>query len=173
MGDDFPPSSLQAIASEVASLLKSKGESVAVAETAAGGLISASLLAQPGASKYYKGGLTLYTLPSRIQFADWTNADIQAYQGPTTDIVAKLAASTRQKLDSTYCIGESGTAGPTGGKTRTREPGFCALAVDAGDRGSFKKEIETHSNDRTANMVDFAREALELLKDVIEGKAKL
>lgn len=55
----FPPDNLRKNATEIVELLKKRGETVAVAETAAGGLISASLLAVPGASKVYKGGLTV------------------------------------------------------------------------------------------------------------------
>lgn len=105
---------------------------------AAGGIISASLLSVPGASAYYKGGLTvrissstfqsqifneqkLYTLESRLAFADWTSEHIANYKGPTTAIVAGLAESTRSKLQSTYAISESGTAGPGGGKA-SRKP---------------------------------------------------
>jgi Competence-damaged protein len=55
----FPPPELKRAAEEVAALLRAKGETIAVAETAAGGLISASLLSTPGASKFYKGGLTV------------------------------------------------------------------------------------------------------------------
>ncbi len=55
----FPPANLRALAGEVASLLASRNETVSVAETAAGGLISASILATPGASKIYRGGLTV------------------------------------------------------------------------------------------------------------------
>lgn len=58
MGDLFPPVPLQRIATEVASLLRDRNETICVAETAAGGLISAALLATPGASKIYKGGLS-------------------------------------------------------------------------------------------------------------------
>jgi nicotinamide mononucleotide (NMN) deamidase PncC len=89
---------------------------------AAGGLISAGILSTPGASRVYKGGLTLYTLESRIAYAGWTQASIENYRGPTTDIVAGIAKHVRQTLGSTYAIGESGTAGPTGGDTRNRTP---------------------------------------------------
>jgi len=64
----FPPKAIQAIVTEVAALLKDRNETVSVAETAAGGIISASILSCPGASKIYGGGLTLYTLPSRIAY---------------------------------------------------------------------------------------------------------
>ena len=170
---DFPPSEIRAILQEVTTLLRDKNETVSVAETAAGGLISSSILSTPGASKIYKGGLTLYTLPSRIAYAGWTPQTIEHYKGPTPDIVAGLAKHTRKQLESTYTISESGTAGPTGGNTPNRTPGYVALAVDS-ERGCFTRELNTeHGTDRTANMIQFAIEALKLLKEVIEGKAKL
>ena len=89
---------------------------------AAGGIISASLLSTPGASGFYKGGLTLYTLESRIAFAGWSHDNIKNYKGPTPEIVAGLAENVRGKLGSTYVICESGTAGPTGGGTKNRTP---------------------------------------------------
>lgn len=147
---EFPPPSLQPLIQEIFDLLKARNETVSVAETvrtpsclytvyllspsrvkpnilissyqAAGGLISASLLSTPGASSIYKGGLTVYTLESRLAFAGWTSANIEKYKGPTTEIVANMADHTRQTLGSTYAISESGTAGPTGGTTRNRTP---------------------------------------------------
>ena len=89
---------------------------------AAGGIISAALLSTPGASSFYKGGLTLYTLESRIAFAGWTQENIQNYKGPTPDVVKGLAENVKKKLGSTYTVCESGTAGPTGGKTKNRTP---------------------------------------------------
>src|SRR5271154_3872663 len=59
MAGRFPPEPLKAIVEEVASLLKARKETISVVETAAGGLISAALLAMPGASTFYKGGLTV------------------------------------------------------------------------------------------------------------------
>jgi len=170
---DFPPSAIRPVLGEVTSLLKSRGETISVAETAAGGLISSSLLSGPGASKIYKGGLTVYTLPSRIAYAGWTKETIANYSGPTTDIVSGLAKQVRRDLESTYTISESGTAGPTGGSTPNRTPGYVALAVDS-DKGTFVRELSTGlGEDRVANMVQFAVEALTLLRDVMNGSAKL
>lgn len=170
---EFPPSEIREILQQVTSLLKERNETISIAETAAGGLISSSLLSTAGASGIYKGGLTLYTLPSRIAYAGWTQATIEGYRGPTTDIVSGLATHVRKDLESTYTLAESGTAGPTGGQTPNRKPGYVALAVDC-DRGTFTKELNTElGTDRVANMIRFAVEALTLLRDVIEGKAKL
>ncbi|KAH0847042.1 putative competence/damage-inducible CinA family protein [Fonsecaea pedrosoi] len=186
---EFPPPQLRSAAEDVASLLKSRGETICVAETAAGGLISASLLATPGASRIYKGGLTLYTLQSRIAFAGWTQQNIDNYDGPTPELVEDLAKSVRATLQGTYCVGrspqgldngdffsltrllstqQSGTAGPTAsGKTPNRQPGYVALAV-VGEKGSVNKDLDTGlGSDRQANMVAFAVAALQLVKDFI------
>ncbi|OKL60460.1 hypothetical protein UA08_04421 [Talaromyces atroroseus] len=197
----FPPSSLRPLIEEVSSLLKERKETVSVAETAAGGLLSASLLCVPGASAYFKGGLTLYTLESRLAFADWTPEHITQYRGPTAQIVADLAVSTRSKLLSTYTVSESGTAGPGGGRagrtpyeyaflsfflhtsmdvsgcailTEDLYRGVAFIAVAAPDGKTYTREIDTGFGDeREKNMLGFAAEGLKLLRDVIKGDAKL
>ncbi|KAK5114170.1 hypothetical protein LTR62_002740 [Meristemomyces frigidus] len=169
----FPPREILPILHEITALLKSRNETLSIAETASGGLISSSLLSQPGASSIYKGGLTLYTLPSRIAYAGWSQETIANYKGPTTEIVSGLARHVRRELESTYTIAESGTAGPTGGTTPNRRPGYVALAVDC-ERGTFTRELDTGlGGHRVGNMVQFAVEALTLLREVILGEAKL
>jgi len=58
-------SDLTSLAAALGALLKDRGQTVAVAESAAGGLISAALVAVPGASAYYLGGSVIYTQASR------------------------------------------------------------------------------------------------------------
>ncbi|KAI9717948.1 MAG: hypothetical protein M1828_007040 [Chrysothrix sp. TS-e1954] len=169
---EFPPSRLRPLVTEVSSLLRERKETVSIAETAAGGLVSSSLLSTPGASKIYKGGLTLYTLESRLAFAGWTPENIKTYAGPTPILVGGLADHVRETLKSTYTIGESGTAGPTGsGMGRNRQPGYVALAVSS-EQGTFTREVETGQDVREENMVRFAEEGLKLLRDVMKGDAK-
>ena len=79
MSNAFPPTRLKTLAHSIAAILLETKSSVSVAETACGGLISASLLSVPGASGYYKGGTTVYTLPSRIQFGGWTEENLKGY----------------------------------------------------------------------------------------------
>ncbi|KAI9858228.1 MAG: hypothetical protein M1824_004398 [Vezdaea acicularis] len=173
MAADFPPAAIRLIAGDVVNLLKERKETISVAETAAGGIISASLLSTPGASKIYRGGLTLYTLESRIAFAGWTEEIKQNYRGPTPDVVSGLAENVRQRLGSTYTVCESGTAGPTGGNTRNRTPGYVALAV-ASEGATLTREVETGlGGEREKNMIAFAVEALKFLRDVIKGETKL
>jgi nicotinamide mononucleotide (NMN) deamidase PncC len=168
----FPPTDLLPLLSEITTLLTTRHETLSLVETATGGLLSSSLLSLPGASRFHRGGLTLYTLPSREAYAGWTAADTAAYRGPTPAVVAGLARRVRQDLGSTYAVAESGTAGPTGGEARNRRPGYVALAVDW-DGGVVTREVETGlGGDRVGNMVRFAVEALRLLRDVMVGEVE-
>ncbi|GAM91112.1 hypothetical protein ANO11243_091590 [Dothideomycetidae sp. 11243] len=167
----FPPSRIGALVTQLASLLKTANQTVSFAETATGGLISSSLLSVPGASKIFRGALTLYTLESRVAYAGWTQQDIDNYRGPTTQIVEGMAKHVRGELKADWVLAESGTAGPTGGKTRNRTPGYVALAV-AGEKGVWTKEVETGTGERVENMLNFAEEGLKLLIAALEGKVK-
>ena len=60
------------LAEKIAALLKQRGETIAVSESSTGGLISAALLAVPGASAYYVGGAVVYTFAAKDGLpADW------------------------------------------------------------------------------------------------------
>lgn len=112
----------------------------------------------------------MYTLEIRSAFAGWTEADTQNYKGPTPHVVSKLARNVRDKLEATYCLCESGTAGPTGGNTRNRTPGYVALAVATAE-DIETKEVETGlEGDRQKNMVAFAIAGLQVLKEVVNRK---
>jgi len=133
--------------------------------------VSSSLLSVPGASKIYRGGLTLYTLESRTNYAGWTQENISNYKGPTTEIVSGLGKKVRGDLGATWVLAESGTAGPTGGNTRNRTPGYVALAV-VGENGVWTKEVETGTQDRVENMLRFAEEGIKFLIQVVKGEIK-
>lgn len=101
--------------------------------------------------------------------------------------MTNLASDTRKTLGATYCVSESGTAGPTGGSTRNRTPGYVALAVvksvgaEGGKAGGVEgkekevrvwtRECETGSAERESNMIAFAVEGLKLVAEVVEGMA--
>jgi len=162
------PASLRVLAAEVGGILVKRKENVSVAETAAGGLISAALLSVPGASAYFRGGLTIYTLESRVAFAGWTGEEVKNYKGPTPQIVATLAENVLQKLESTYTVCESGSAGPTLSRVTNKPLGYVALAVARQGGSTVTREIVTDKGgDREANMFAFAEEGLKLLKEVL------
>src|SRR5437016_12030762 len=151
----------QDLAREIASALTDRGETVVVAEGTAGGLISAALLWVPGASRYFGGGAVVYTLNSRTVLAGVPAEQLANYRGTTPEMMASMAESMRERLNATWCLAESGLAGPTGGRSGAA-PGRTTIAV-AGPV-SRVEVVETGSADREANMIEFTTRALRLLR---------
>ena len=159
---------LSSIAAPVAALLKQLQQSVAVAESSAGGLISASLVAVPGASTYYVGGAVIYTRAAQrglLSIPDSTMADMRA---STEDYALLNARTIREALGTTWGLAETGATGPTGNRYGDA-PGHSCIAV----AGPIERilTLETGEDDREANMWAFTRAALELLEEAVKGRS--
>lgn len=115
-------------ASAVAELLKRRKETLAVAESSAGGLINAALVAVPGASAYYLGGAIIYTGAARTGLLDVSKEDISGIRSATEAMAGLLARRIREKLGATWGLAETGAAGPSG--NRYGDPaGHACIAV--------------------------------------------
>lgn len=149
-------------AEKVAALLKKRRETIAVAESSAGGLIAAALLAVPGASAYFLGGTVLYTRQAWHALKDFRE-ELFAGTRPATEANALIRAKLiRERFAADWGVGETGAAGPTGGRYGN-PAGLVCLAV----AGRVERAItlETGSSDRVANMRAFAAAALKLLAE--------
>jgi nicotinamide-nucleotide amidase len=162
--DDLLP-----LAEKIAARLIERKETIAVAEGSAGGLISAALLAVPGASAYFVGGAVVYTGAARGAFAGISLDEMKA-QGirPASEpYAALLSERVRARLDTTWALAEAGAAGPSG--NRYGDPaGHTAIAV-AGP-SPRTTTFRTDNADRRANMRAFAARALEVLAEQIGAK---
>jgi PncC family amidohydrolase len=148
------------LAEKVAILLKARRETVAIAESSAGGLISAALIALPGASAYFLGGAVVYTYAARGVFLDIPEAALAGVRPATEPYALLLARRVRQSLVATWGLAETGATGPTG--NRYGDPaGHACLAVAGPAEGAIT--LETRQTDRLVNMRAFAGAALELL----------
>ncbi len=156
--------SLTTSANPVAELLKSRKETVAVAESSTGGLISASLLSVPGASSYYLGGTVIYTRESRKVFLELPMDKLKGVKPLTEDIAIIFAECIRDTLGSTWGIAELGVAGPSG-TPYSNEAGISVIAVVGPVKASTT--IRTGHNDREKNMHEFTDHALTLLANTL------
>jgi nicotinamide-nucleotide amidase len=148
----------------IAALLKARKQTVAVAESSAGGLISAALLAVPGASAYCLGGMVLYTRQSWDALRDFDEKLLEGYRSATEQNALIRARLIRDRFGASWGLGETGAAGPTG--NRYGDPaGHACLAVS----GATEKVItlKTGSKDRLANMHAFSAAALGLLEECL------
>jgi len=154
------------LATRVGARLKERGETIAIAESSTGGLISAALLSIGGASAYFRGGGVIYTHYARNAFLDIPNPLPPPIERASTEPYATLLADTvRTKLDSTWGLGETGATGPTGNRYGDK-PGHTCIAV-SGPGFSRVITLETGKDDRIGNMRAFGVRALELLAEAL------
>ena len=152
------------LAQTIAARLKARRESIAIAESSTGGLISAALLAVPGASAYFLGGAVAYTRQAKILLLGLEEAALTQFRPATESHALLLARGARARFGAGWGVGETGGTGPTG--NRYGDPvGHTCLAV----AGTVERAItlETGRPERLANMLAFAAAALKLLADAI------
>ncbi len=153
------------LANSIGERLKARGETIAIAESSTGGLISAALLSVAGASVYFRGGGVIYTRQSRWGLLEIPDPMPAPVQRASTELYASLLAETvRKRLDATWGLGETGAAGPTGNRYGDAAGHTCiALAGPSAQAIT----LETADADRIGNMRAFARRALELLAEAV------
>src|ERR1700754_1358147 len=155
---------LSPLAGAIAGRLKAARQTVGVAESSSGGLISAALLAVPGASAYFLGGGVIYTGKARMALLGLRREDVADVRSSSEPYALILARTVRENLGADWGLSETGAAGPTGNPYGDAA-GHTCIALD----GPLKHAItvETASPYRVANMIAFTKAALELLRDAI------
>ncbi len=156
--------SLTELSAAVGELLKETGGTLAVSESSCGGLISAALVAVPGASAYYVGGSVCYTRTAQqglLNVPETAMAGIRASSEPYAQLNAR---AVRERLGTTWAVSETGASGPTGNRYGD-SAGHACIAV----AGPVEKVItvETGQSDREANMWVFVQAALDLLEECV------
>lgn len=150
---------LTAAAADLADRLKQRRQTVAVAESSTGGLISAALLAVPGASAYFLGGAVVYTAKARMSLMGLPREAVAGMRSASEAYALLLARTARENLGATWGLSETGAAGPTGNPYGDAA-GHSCLAVSGPVELSIT--VETGQSDRGANMRAFVAAALEL-----------
>jgi PncC family amidohydrolase len=159
---DAPPDhrDLQAAAARVAALLIERRETVAVVESSAAGLISAALLAVPGASRFFVGGAVVYTALAREALLGITPENMAGLRSASEPYAQLLAQRARARMGTNWGLAETGAAGPEG--NRYGDPaGHSCLAVSGYAESVIA--IRTGLSDRAINMRLFAIAALRQL----------
>jgi PncC family amidohydrolase len=151
-------------AERIAARLKARRETVAVAESSTGGLVSAALLAVPGASAYFLGGAVVYTGAARRGLLDIGDAAMAGMRASTEPYALLGARAVRERLGAVWAIAETGAAGPTGNRYGDAAGHSCIAVVGASEQAIT---IETGSADRVANMRAFAAAALDLFEKAL------
>lgn len=163
---------LSTMGADAGRLFKERGERIAVAESSSGGLISAALLAIPGASVYFTAGGVVYTpraLRGLLQVSreDFAPRGLRSSSEPYASF---LAETVRSQHRVEWGLSETGAAGPTGNPYGDPAGHTCFAIAGLINQS---RTLRTGSADRVANMWAFAQAALELLVNALETAPRL
>ena len=158
---------LDALAGLLAKLLKERKETIAVAESSAGGLISAALLSVPGASAYFLGGGVIYTQAARRGLLRVPDDSVKGIRSSSEPYATLKARTIRELLGATWGLAETGATGPTGNRYGDAAGHACIAVAGPVERDH---PLETGHGDREKNMWAFAKRALELLETALKNR---
>lgn len=149
-------------AARIGALLRARGEKLAVADGATGGLIAASLLTVPGALDFFVGGGVVYSFRARDVLFDLPREAYKGMGGASEEYAMLQARAIRDNFGADWGLAESGSVG--GSSHPSGAPAGRSVAALAGPGKEFILMLETASDDRIANMAAFTRNALNLLE---------
>ena len=150
----------------IATLLRTRGENIAIADGATGGLLAASLLTVPGALDFFVGGGVVYSLRARDILFDLSRDAYRGMRGASEDYALLQARAIRDNFGAAWGLAESGSVGGSTHPSGAPAGRSCAAVVGPGGF-EFVKVTETGSDDRIANMQDFTRAALQTLEHAL------
>jgi len=149
---------------EIGNLLRQKGLTLGVVESASGGLISHRITNVPGSSDYYKGSITAYSNEVKIKVVGVREDTINRYGAVSPQVAEEMAQGGRKTLAADICLADTGIAGP-GGATPEKPVGlfFIGLSHRA---GTYNQKHIFHGK-REQNKQSAAEAALSWLKEYL------
>jgi PncC family amidohydrolase len=153
------------LATNIGEALVARAGRVAIAETTAGGLISARLLSVPGASRWFERGVVAYSGPAKIDGLGVDREVLREHGAVSPQAVSAMAESLRERAGVAYAVAESGIAGPQGSRRSPKPVGSCVIAV-AGPGGTVAEE-HVFEGTRVEVMGQIAERALEMLREAL------
>ncbi len=116
-------------------ILKNRGETIAVAETTTGGLISSKIVSVPGSSVYFDRGVVAYSRTSKIETLGLDPTVLDEFGAVSAETAKALAEAVRSISGATYGLAETGIAGPIQGRSpKPLGTAYIALAEPDGTR---------------------------------------
>jgi nicotinamide-nucleotide amidase len=157
---------MSSLAGEIVDLLRRKGLTLALVESATGGLISHLITNIPGSSDVYLGSVTSYSNDAKVRIVGVSADSIEQYGAVSPQVAADMAQGGRRMLGADICVADTGIAGP-GGATADKPVGLFYIGLSH-EGGTFSRK-HVFSVDREANKHAAAETALTWLKEYLEG----
>lgn len=161
MGDAIYSTKGESMEQIVSYLLQMRGLTLAVAESLTGGLLAERITSLSGSSRYFLGGAVVYSNELKTQFANVPKALIDKHGAVSREVAAAMAEGIRKRCLSSYGVGITGIAGPTGA-TESKPVGLVYIAL-AGEEGTQVVE-RIFPGDRKRIRIFSSLQALEMIR---------
>lgn len=149
---------------EVGNLLRQRGLTLGVVESATGGLISHLITNIPGSSDYYKGSITAYSNEVKTRVIGVKEDTISKYGAVSSQVVEEMAQGGRKILAADICLSDTGIAGPDGA---TLEKPLGLFYVGLSHQAGTHSQKHSFRGNREQNKLDAAKAALGWLKEYL------
>jgi len=148
----------------VCQLLESKGQTLALAESCTGGLVSELLTAHSGASTVFRGGAVTYANDAKIGLLGVPAVLLARYGAVSAEVARAMAEGARLAFNSDVALALTGIAGPTGG-SEDKPVGLVHCAVATADGLSERRFVFSGNREQVRRRAAFA--GLSLVRSVI------
>ena len=148
----------------IGTLLREKGLTLGVVESATGGLISHLITNVPGSSNYFKGSVMAYSNAIKRKIVGVKSSTLGEYGAVSPQVAMEMAEGGRKALVVDICIADTGIAGP-GGSTLEKPVGLFYLGLAHKD-GTYKRKYQFHGT-REENKQSAAAAALRWLSQYL------
>jgi len=155
------------ISREISELLWESEKTVATAESCTGGRIAEAIIAVPGASKYFKGGIICYVNEVKENLLGVSHELLEEKTAVCEEVAVAMVKGACKTLNTNYAVAATGIAGPSGG-TKEIPVGTIWLAVGTADNVVTCKVEEDHGRD--INLAIATNKAMQMLCDFIKGE---
>ena len=155
------------ISREINELLWEKEKTVATAESCTGGRIAEAIIAVPGASKYFKGGIICYVNEVKENLLGVSHELLEEKTAVCEEVAIAMVKGACKTLNTDYAVAATGIAGPGGG-TKEIPVGTIWLAVGTPDNVMTFKIEEDQGRD--INLTVATNKAMMMLRDFLKAE---
>ena len=158
------------ISREISQLLWEREQTLSTAESCTGGRIAETIIAVPGASKYFKGGVISYTNEVKESLLGVSHELLEEKTAVCEEVAVAMVKGACATLSTDFAIAATGIAGPTGG---TKEIPIGTIWVACGTKDKFRTAKIEEDHGRDINLAIATKTALQMFLDFLRDDAEL
>ena len=153
------------ISRQIGDILYASGYTIGTAESCTGGRISEAIMAIPGSSNYYKGGVVAYTDEVKEKLLGVSHEVLEEKSAVSEEVAREMVLGTIKAIGVDFAIASTGVAGPGGG-TAEHQVGTIWLAY--GNKDDVRTFKLTEDFGRDINLAIATNKAIRLFLDFLK-----